>query len=676
MIHRILLSLVGWLCLGSLPLLEAGQTAPRPNILFILADDLGWSDTTLFGTTELYRTPNIERLARRGMLFTRAYSASPLCSPTRASILTGLSPARHGITAPHGHLPQELLSAEPGATAASNQKSILPKSATRLKTEYLTLAETLKQAGYATGHFGKWHLGPEPFSPLEHGFDVDLPHWNGPGPAGAYVAPWRFPNFQPDADAPHQHIEDRMASEAVQFMREHQHVPFFLNYWMFSVHAPFDAKSEFIEKYRGLVDPEDEQRCPTYAAMIESMDDAVGTLLDTLDELGIADNTLVIFASDNGGNTYSDIDGEAPTSNRPLRGGKATVYEGGIRGPAVFVWPEQIPAGERSDQVIQSMDYYPTILELLEIPPATGQRFDGVSVVPALRGEKLERDHIFTYFPHSPPVPDWLPPSIVVHRGDWKLIRIFFGGENGSHRWKLFRLPDDIAEEYDLAAEHPEVVSEMDRLIEEFLTETQAVLPLKNPDFDPSTYDASLEGVSRQNRKSPQGSAAKSDGDTLAGWRAIKNCRLSIREKSLWIDCLGPDPHLDHSLGSGLSAGKYYLTLNMSSNVDGAAQVFWSEANTIPKYSEQRSVSLQVEGDSNIRSYTYELDASKPPQSIRLDPLGGPGRVKLKSLELRQADGKTVFRAAYDQIPRSQSSARSRILESSRRQSRPPTPKP
>ncbi|HYW79000.1 MAG TPA: sulfatase, partial [Thermoguttaceae bacterium] len=336
--------------------LEAAQ--PKPNVVLILADDLGWSDTTLFGTTKFYRTPNIERMSARGMTFTHAYASSPLCSPTRASILTGLSPARTGITAPVCHMPKILLAATPGLSASPQSKSILPNSATRLDTEHYTLAETLKDNGYATGHFGKWHLGAEPYSPLQHGFDVDVPHWPGPGPAGSYVAPWKFPDFDPDT--PDEHIEDRMAKEAVAFMETHRNEPFFLNYWMFSVHAPFDAKQALIDQYKKKIDPNDPQRSPTYAAMVESMDDAVGTLLDTLDRLQVADHTIIVFASDNGGNMYNEVDETTPTSNLPLRGGKATMYEGGIRGPAVVVYPGVVEKASRSDTPIQSADFYPT----------------------------------------------------------------------------------------------------------------------------------------------------------------------------------------------------------------------------------------------------------------------------------------------------------------------------
>jgi arylsulfatase A-like enzyme len=524
-----------------------------PNVVLILADDLGWSDTTLFGTTRLYQTPNIERLAARGMTFTHAYSSSPLCSPTRASILTGLSPARTGITSPACHLPQVSLQATEGSNAPPNKRAILPNTATRFDTQYYTLAEALKDNGYATGHFGKWHLGPAPYSPLEHGFDVDVPHWPGPGPAGSYVAPWKFPDFDPNT--PDEHIEDRMAMEAVAFLETHRDEPFFLNYWMFSVHAPFDAKQSLIDDYRTRIDPNDPQRCPTYAAMIESMDDAVGTLLDTLDRLQIADNTIIIFASDNGGNMYNEVDGTTPTSNAPLRGGKATMYEGGVRGPAVVVYPSVIEAASRSEQVIQSSDFYPTLLEILSIAPQAGQTFDGISIMPAFHGNTLDREAIFTYFPHSPPIPNWLPPAVSVHRGDWKLIRIFHGGQNGKHRWKLFNLREDLGEQHDLADRFPERVQGLDALIEAFLADTDAVLPIPNPSFDPTKYrpelegKGSLKGGANAPKKSTPASTDKSrrpPSKPGAGWQPSGTCELAVQNGSLVVNSTGGDPYLSY----------------------------------------------------------------------------------------------------------------------------------
>ena len=466
----------------------------RPNVVFILADDLGWADTSLYGHTNFYQTPHLDRLAKRGMTFSRAYAASPLCSPTRSAVLTGLSPARTGITKPSAHLPKVILQATAGTKAPATSPSFMPETVTRLATTYPTIPKSLKAAGYATGHFGKWHLGAPPYSPLQHGFDVDLPHWPGPGPAGSFVAPWKFEDFDADPGQPNQHIEDRMAQEASAFIENNKDRPFFLNYWMFSVHAPFDAKKALIEKHRARVNPADPQRSPTYAAMIESMDDAVGTLLDTLDRLHLAEKTIIIFASDNGGNMYNQVDSTTPTSNAPLRGGKATLFEGGVRTPLVVVWPGLTKANSRSDALVQSEDFYPTLLAGLRLPTAPGQTFDGVSILPALQGQPLSRDTVFTYYPHAPGVPDWLPPAVAVHQGDWKLIRIFFAGADGAHRWQLYNLRSDLGEHHDLAAEEPARVKALDALIEQFLADTQAVTPVRNPAFDAKSYRLADEG--------------------------------------------------------------------------------------------------------------------------------------------------------------------------------------
>ena len=214
------------------------------NVILILADDLGWADTTLYGHTQLYETPNLARLARRGMTFTRAYANSPLCSPTRASVLTGQTPARHGSTAPQHHLEEVRLNAAVAERASPGNKALVVRSVTRLDTGIPNLGKLLKGKGYNTGHFGKWHLGAEPYSPLEHGFDVDIPHHPGPSPAGSYVAPWKFRKFQ--ENYPHEHIEDRMAAEAVKWMQSVKGDTFFRNFWQFSVHSPYDAKKSLV----------------------------------------------------------------------------------------------------------------------------------------------------------------------------------------------------------------------------------------------------------------------------------------------------------------------------------------------------------------------------------------------------------------------------------------------
>ena len=623
---------------------EAHAAEQKPNVVFILADDLGWSDTTLFKTTSFYKTPNIERLAARGMTFSRAYSSSPLCSPTRASILTGLSPARHGITSPNCHLPKVVLNATEVKSGPPNKFSTTPNSVSRLKTNYYTLAEMFHDNGYATGHFGKWHLGAEPYSPLEHGFDVDVPHHPGPGPAGSYVAPWKFRDFDHDPDIPDQHIEDRMAKEAVAFMEQHKETPFFLNYWMFSVHAPFDARQSLIEKYRQTVNPKDPQRSPTYAAMIESMDDAVGTLLDTLDRLKIADNTIIIFASDNGGNMYNKVDGTTPTSNSPLRGGKATMYEGGVRGPAIVIQPGMIEAGSRSDAIIQSSDFYPTLLDMLSIKPQPGQKFDGVSIVPALRGKSLSREAIFTYFPHGPGVPDWLPPSVSVHQDDWKLIRIFHGGGNGKHRYKLFNLRKDLGEKNDVSEQFPERVSQLDALIEQHLVETQAARPQSNPNFDPSRYDVTKEGVAalKGGANSKKKSKAKRAGKPVAGWQPGGTCTLSASKNALLVNSKGGDPYLSHRLKKPADAASFTLRITMTSDSSGRGQVFWQEKGA-GRFHAEHSQFFDVEHDGQQHEYTVRFTTKSSLQAIRIDPSRGRGRIEISGIRL-EANGARQYK--------------------------------
>ena len=475
---------------------NAQEKAPM-NVVFILADDLGWADTTLYGHTQLYPTPNIARLAKRGMTFNRAYSNSPLCSPTRASLLTGQTPARHGSTRPQHHTPVARLKAVVDERADPGVKVRSVSSVTRLDTNFPTLGKLFKAKGYQTAHFGKWHLGHDPYVPLNHGFDVSLPHAAGSGPAGGYIAPWKYKELK--ANQPKEHIEDRMAQEAIQWFKSlESDRPFFMNYWQFSVHAPFDAKQELIEMYRKKIDPKDAQRSAIYAAMVHSLDDAVGSLIDMVDAAGIADHTILVFYSDNGGHMYSKLpDAPSATSNRPLRGGKATIFEGGIRVPAIVVWPGVTTPGSRSDEPIQTSDFYPTFARQLELDIPADHVVDGIDIMPVLKGGKLERDAIFTYYPVAHAVPDWLPDSVCVHAGDWKLIRLFHGGEDGQHAYRLYNLAEDIGETNDLSSQYPEKVATLDKRIEDYLTESNAVVPLPNPAFDPAQYHPELIGKQR-----------------------------------------------------------------------------------------------------------------------------------------------------------------------------------
>lgn len=478
-----------FLAVASGSLASFAAPAGKPNVVFILADDLGWRDTTLYGS-KYYETPNIDRLATRGMMFRNAYAASPLCSPTRSSIMTGLHPARIGITTPSCHLPQVVLEQTLQKQGPPAHKALIPNSVTRLKLEYITLGESFKAAGYRTAHFGKWHLGHEPYDPLHQGFDIDMPHTPGPGPGGGYLGgPWRF---WPNQGKPGEHIEDRMSEEAATFIRENKDRPFYLNYWAFSVHAPWQAKPALLEKYKRKADAKNPQHNPVYAAMVESLDTAIGHVIQALDDNGVADGTIIVFFSDNGGVFWTARTEKAMlnpgyeevpiTSNAPLRAGKASVYEGGTREPMIVVWPGRVKPGSTSDAIVQSIDFHPTLLEMAGLRPQPGQKFDGISIVPALAGKPLAREAIFCHFPHYTPAAGNIPGTWV-RKGDWKLIRVWCDGPSQADRFELYNLAEDIGEARDLSARYPERVREMNALLEGFLADTRAVVPKPNPAY-------------------------------------------------------------------------------------------------------------------------------------------------------------------------------------------------
>lgn len=465
--------------------------ARRPNVLFILADDLGYTDTSLYGS-KLYRTPHIDALAERGMVFTEAYAANPLCSPTRASIMTGMWPARVGITTPSCHVPQGILDAALIPSGPPEQPALPARSATRLSTDYYTMASAFRDAGYATAHIGKWHLGPEPYSPYEHGFDVDIPHTPCPSPMpDGWFAPWPV---WPGYGEPGEHLEDRMAQEAAQYIRDHGDKPFYMSFWLFSVHSPWHAKQHLIGKYAAVVDPEDPQHNPVYAAMVESMDDAVGTVVAALEEAGIADNTIIVFFSDNGGvhwgvdaHVHPDYVNVPITSAAPMRGGKATIYEGGTREPLIVIWPGETRPGSKDDRsIVQSIDFLPTIADMCGLDISPAGEIDGVSFLPALRGEDFDRGPIFCHFPHYTKATGQRPAAYV-RRGNWKLIRFFCDGENQTDRLELYDLDSDIGEANNLAAKHPRLAEELDGLISGFLEKSGTVVPQANPDYRPGT---------------------------------------------------------------------------------------------------------------------------------------------------------------------------------------------
>jgi arylsulfatase A-like enzyme len=483
--------------------LHATNKQPQ-NIVFILADDLGWNDTTMFQQSQFIETPNIDALASRGMVFSQAYTNSPLCSPTRASILTGQTPARHGSTTPNHHLTLVRLTPSLPQSAASNKKSISPDTVTRLNSNLPTLSSILKANNYNTAHFGKWHLGPSPYSPLEHGFDLDIPNYAGPGPAGGFLAPWSFaPKIQPQTRG--EHIDIRLAQEASKWIQSvKDEGPFFLNFWSFSVHAPFNADPDTVDYFIAKRSPYHSQRSATYAAMVKQFDDAVGILWDALVEAKVENDTIVIFTSDNGGNMYNVLGTVHATSNFPLRGGKATNYDGGLRVPTAIIWPGLTQPNTLSNIPMQSADYFPTLLNGLNLSWPSQHIVDGNDIRPALQGKSIQTPAIFSYYPAEPRVPDWLPPSITVMLDGWKLIRTFHYGRTEGHFYQLYDLNTDPSESNNLFEVNKTKLTELDALIDAHLLDSDAVSPAINPNYLDNTFNYNTMGIASEDFQLPE----------------------------------------------------------------------------------------------------------------------------------------------------------------------------
>jgi len=490
-------------------LVVASAFADRPNVLLIVVDDLGWKDTGCYGSS-FYETPNVDRLAASGMRFTDAYSANPLCCPTRASIMTGQYPARIGFTAASGHT-RGSTKHEEKTTARPDERAAGPSSLNYLSLDYYTLGEAMKDAGYATAFLGKWHMGHAPHIPENHGFDFVVGGRHHPGPPGKdparkFFPPWDKTGTLPENPPPDKHIDDYLADRAVEYIKKHKEQPFFMCYWLYDVHAPFQSKPELIEKWKKRVDPANPQHCPTMAAMIEVMDDSVGRVLDALDANGVTDNTVVIFTSDNGGNMYDVADGTTPTNNEPLRSGKGNNYEGGVRIPLIVRWPGRTNPGTVNGSVISTVDHYPSILDMTGQAPRAQDHKDGVSYVPALKGEAHDRGPTLCDFTHFVPATMNMPNS-TLRSGDWKLYRFWFDATDQKHRYELYNLADDIGETTNLASQHPEKVQAMARQLDAVRSDIGALNVNAN-----QAYGGRTIGVWEANAR---GTASANDGVLL-----------------------------------------------------------------------------------------------------------------------------------------------------------------
>ena len=445
-----------WLCTLGITL----YAAPKPNIVVIMADDLGWRDLHCYGNEQI-DTPFLDQLAAEGMRFTDAYAAAPVCSPTRAAMMTGLAPARLRLT---NHAP-----GNPDGFALPGSDLQEPETVRHLALSYTTIAERLSAAGYATGHVGKWHLSyvnprgsaqldQRELYPEKQGFDVNIGGNSSGGPP-SYFSPYRNPALKDGAAG--EYLPSRLADEAMNFVRSNRDRPFFLNWWPYSVHYPMQAPAELIAKYRQRQEVKD----PVYAAMIEGMDAAIGRFLKQLDEAGLRDNTLILFKSDNGG--YSG-------DNRPLRGLKGMLYEGGLRVPWIVRWPGRVPAGSICATPVISTDCHPTLLEAAGLQPAPGSTLDGRSLIPLFEQKPgFDRDAIFFHYPNYAFHKKNRLGS-AMRAGDFKLITYYDNGE-----LELYRLSSDIGEEVNLSQQHPEIVRQLKDKLDAWLRQTDARLPVR-----------------------------------------------------------------------------------------------------------------------------------------------------------------------------------------------------
>lgn len=469
---RTLLSALALLTVVLVPLTaEADQR--KPNFVFFLVDDLGWTDIGVYGSS-FYETPNVDQLAKTGLRFTNAYAACQVCSPTRASIMTGRYPTRTGITDYIG---------APQPERWNRKTKMLPANyEMQLALDEVTIAEVLKANGYATFFAGKWHLGSENYFPENQGFDVNQGGIDRGGPYGGkkYFSPYGNPRLEDGPDG--EHLPDRLATETVNFMTEHKDEPFLAYLSFYSVHTPLmsreDLKQKYLEKKKTLKHGEIwgqegerkvrlVQEHAVYAGMVEAMDQAVGKVLTAVDDLGLEKDTVVIFMSDNGGLSTSE---GHPTSNLPLRGGKGWIYEGGIREPMIVRWPGVTKADTVTDQYISSVDFFPTMLEIAGIAAPQNVTIDGMSFAPVLKGQSIERGPIFWHYPHYGNQGG--SPSAAVRDGDWKLAEFYEDGH-----MELYNLRDDIGETQNVAEQHPELVKKLHAKLEAWRQETKAKLP-------------------------------------------------------------------------------------------------------------------------------------------------------------------------------------------------------
>ena len=454
----------------------------KPNILFILVDDLGWADMGYTGSI-FYETPNVDELASKSTVFTNAYAACPVCSPSRAAIMSGKTPVRLNLT--------DYIPGNRAWGPHKDQKLASHPFKLQLDLDEYTIAEAFRDAGYSTMFAGKWHLGEnKKYYPQYQGFDINKGGNKTGHPAGGYFSPYKNPQLKDNYDG--EFLTDRLASEVISFIEKEKDKPFFAFLSFYTVHLPMQGKPDKVVKYRkkltsmdfkgpgfdkkGKTYYKNVQNMPHYSAMVESMDENVGRVLKALDSLGLSDNTIVVFTSDNGGMSTSNRTDNIPTTNIPLRAGKGYLYEGGIRVPLIIHEPGQ-KKRENIDVPVMGTDLYPTLLDMAGLQLKPGQHKDGVSLVPLLEGDTIQERPLFWHYPHYSGGLGGRP-SGAVRLGDYKLIEFY-----EDMHVELYNVKDDIEEKNDLSKKDPVKAAELKDLLHEYRKEVNAQMPYPNPAY-------------------------------------------------------------------------------------------------------------------------------------------------------------------------------------------------
>ena len=588
-----------------------------PNVVFVLVDDLGWMDLGSYGS-DFYDTPSMDNLTETAVRFTNAYSASPLCSPTRASILTGQDVGRLRFTMPVGDARTQPVNLNPVETNTSlvTAKATDPQSINRLPNTYLTFAEVLKQHGYATAFMGKWHMGVEPYIPENQGFDMVVGGRNNaaPPPPGHYFSPWDVDTLPKVPEG--KHIGDVLTDSAIEFIEDHQTNPFLLCLWYYDVHGPLQGKAATIEKYETKLDEltrqhaNPRQRNPVMGAMIDTLDSNIARLLDTLYALKMDTRTVVILTSDNGGNMYDIEAGMTSTNNAPLRGGKGINYEGGTRVPLIVRAPGVSVPGTTSDVVVSSQDHYASILELLHIPFPADLVTDGVSYVPALRGEIHERPPAFFSFPFNVPSTG-NRPNVAVRSGPWKFYKFYYDGINTEHRYELYDLENDIGEQTNVVDDYPEVAEQMLTALEAHVTEAGYLQSRLNKNYV---------------------------GNVAGPWHGSDNTALSIANHVLSIQSTSAGPYIETRYFPVVVDDDYLIEFEMTSESGGNGQIQWMYTSDKQLRAENK-VSFVPQHDGKWHRYSVLIHLEEPVLLLRIQPSDAAGALEIRNFQLSSADG-------------------------------------